>query len=176
LNEGVDAFNRWSFINRWNLDGQWQLVDTWDPNRITLRDEFTPHPNAYYGIGLLTRFNAKYSSILETTVTGFDSGDYQHVFAACLKSPSGEYTLYVVNDGQHDVEAELRLENMDAAKLYRYRITQAEHEGKNDLRLNPEQGFEGKNDRFGFSDLIPAKSISVYSSYFLNHDESGIFH
>jgi hypothetical protein len=174
LNERVDAFNRWSFINRGNLDGQWQLVDTWDPDRIFLRDEFTPHPNSYFGIGLVSRFNAKYSSVLKTTVTGGNPGGEQHVFAACLKSPAGSYTLYVINDGPAAVQADFRLEKM-AGDLHRYRITQALHEGKINVQLDPEQMFKNNRSRFEFQDNIPAKSITVYSNYLLNDGDRGIF-
>jgi hypothetical protein len=175
LNQGVDAFNRWSFINRGNLDGQWQLVDTWDSQRIALRDEFSPHPNSYFGIGLLSRFNAKFSSVLKTTVTGGYTGDDRHIFSACLKSPSGAITLYVINDGPEAIEADFKLGKMDPRNLYRYRITQALHEGKKDVRMDPEHTYKNSQGRFNFIDMIPAKSITVYSSFLLDHDDPGIF-
>ncbi|MBS0000286.1 MAG: cellulase family glycosylhydrolase [Cyclobacteriaceae bacterium] len=175
MNLGVDGFNRWSFINRGNLDGQWQLVDTWDSERIRLLDAFTPHPNSYFGIGLLSRFNAKYSSVLKTSVNGGNPEDMQRIFAACLKSPAGEYTLYVINDSPEAIPGNFKLSGMTADNLHRYRITEEAHEGKKDVVLNPEFTFKISGAGFEFSDLIPARSITAYSSYLLEHEDPGIF-
>ena len=70
LNAGVDGFNRWSFLNRGDLDGCWQFLDTWDPGQKRLLDQFVPHPNTYFVLGLLTRFLAKHSEVLKCQVDG----------------------------------------------------------------------------------------------------------
>ena len=176
LNLGVDAFNRWSFINRGNLDGQWQLVDTWDNERICLLDRFTPHPNSYYGIGLLTRFNSKYASVLETSVDGGLWEGNERVFAACTQSPGGAYTLYVINDGPETFSGQFHLKNMTRESLYRYRISREKHEAKKDIRIDPEQIYERKGTGFIFNDDLPPFSITVYSSFLLKHEARGILY
>jgi len=175
MNLCVDAFNRWSFINRGNLDGQWQLVDTWDKDRICLLDTFSPHPNSFYGIGLITRFNSKYSSILKTNVKGGSLDGYQRVFAACIKSPGGEYTLYVINDCPVEFSGRFELKKMDKNILYGYRITREKHVGEKFISINPEHTFKKEDSGYIFIDDLPAYSISVYSSFLLNHEDRGIF-
>ena len=175
LNLGVDAFNRWSFINRGNLDGQWQLVDTWDPGRICLLDTFSPHPNSFYGIGLLTRFSAKYSSILNTVVEGGTLDRQQRVYAACIRSPGGNYTLYVINDSPETFRGHFRLAPAGEEFLHRYRIYREAHEDKKMVRINPELTFRAEGSAFDFEDLLPAHSITAYSSFLLNHEDRGIF-
>lgn len=98
LNAGVDGFNRWSFINRGDLDGQWQFIETWDRRTGKLLKEFTPHPNTYFALGLLSRFTAKHSAILACKVTGGRIGEWPRVFATMLRSPKDNLTLAVIND------------------------------------------------------------------------------
>lgn len=174
LNLGVDAFNRWSFINRGNLDGQWQLVDTWDKERICLLDTFLPHPNSFYGIGLLTRFNAKYSSILKTAMEGGSLDGHQRVFAASTRSPGGNYTLYVINDSPETFQGHFRLNHMDREFLHRYRIYREAHEDHKKVMINPEQSFRKNGPVFTFKDDLPAQSITAYSTFLLNHEDHGI--
>jgi hypothetical protein len=174
LNMGVDAFNRWSFINRGNLDGQWQLVDTWDPEQICQLDTLSPHPNSFYGVGLLTRFNAKYSSVMKSRVEGGMLEGHQRVFTACTQSPGGNYTLYVINDSPEAFSANFRLNKLNQEFLYRYRINQDEHADKKNVIIDPEQSFRNKGSAFHFKDLLPAHSITVYSSFLLNHNDRGI--
>src|SRR5271165_7148431 len=80
LNAGVDGFNRWSFLNRGDLDGQWQFVETWDPRQKKLLAAFPPHPNSYFCLGLLSRFTAKYSAVLDCHVEGGRLAPWQRVF------------------------------------------------------------------------------------------------
>ena len=65
INAGVDGFNRWSFLNRGDLDGQWQFIETWDRKEKRLLQQYTPHPNTYFVLGLLSRFIAKHSDVLD---------------------------------------------------------------------------------------------------------------
>ena len=87
INEGIDGFNRWSFTNRGDLDGQWQLVRTWNPNLWDYFKNVVPEPVPYYSFGIISRFAAKHSGILETKA---DSGNY---VVAALKSP-GEKPVF----------------------------------------------------------------------------------
>ena len=70
LNSGVDGFNRWSFLNRGDLDGQWQFLETWDRKNKKMLATYTPQANTYFALGLLSRFTAKHSAVLATTVEG----------------------------------------------------------------------------------------------------------
>ena len=83
-NAGVDGFNRWSFLNRGDLDGQWQFVDTWDRKAEEAAEDFPPHPNSYFCLGLLSRFTAKHSAVLASRVEG---GSIERVAAGVLRAP-----------------------------------------------------------------------------------------
>jgi hypothetical protein len=106
-NAGVDGFIRWSFLNRGDLDGQWQFVDTWDRKNKKLLTEFTPHPNSYFALGLLSRFTAKNSTVLASQVSSAQVKGWQRVFCAAFRSPKGNLTLAIVNDAP--VEFALKL-------------------------------------------------------------------
>jgi hypothetical protein len=174
MNAGVDGFNRWSFVNRGDLDGQWQLVDTWDAKEKKLRTKFSPHPNAYYLYGLLSRFTAKRSAVSQCQVEGGVVDKHQRVFAAALRSPQGQFTLIVVNEADADWNASLAVRGLPASKtLYRYQITPAERD-RNDLAIEPGAQFKPKDGNVGFQDRIPAKSVSVYTSYRLGAQDVGI--
>lgn len=91
MEAGAGAFNRWSFTNRGDLDGQWQLIRTWDIEKKEYLRAVVVEPVAFYGYGILTRFNAKHSQVLETRVS--DNAD---VLCQTLKSPSGLLTVYML--------------------------------------------------------------------------------
>ena len=84
INAGVDGFNRWSFLNRGDLDGQWQFIETWDRRRGKLLKQYTPHPNTYFVLGLLSRFTAKHSDVLGCRV---DGGRKRHLAARFRYAP-----------------------------------------------------------------------------------------
>ncbi len=174
LNVGVDAFNRWSFINRGDLDGQWQMINTWDRKHKKLLDRFTPHANSYFMYGLLTRFTAKHSQVLECSVGGGRQGEYQRVFAAALRSPQGQLTLLVVNHGDSDWDASFTLRGwQQAGKLYRYRRTPAQRD-RADLAVVPTAEFALSGGLKKLRDRIPAASVSVYTTYERNHRDAGV--
>jgi len=174
LNVGVDGFNRWSFMNRGDLDGQWQMVDTWDRDKKTLLDRFIPHPNSYFLYGLITRFTAKHSSILATSVDGGRLNGSRHVYAAALRSPSGQLTLLVVNDAESAWNATWTLQGLDkSSQLHRYRITRRE-QGRSDLTVQSSRTFQLSRRDPSFRDRIPAFCATVYSTYLRNHTEPGV--
>jgi hypothetical protein len=177
LNAGVDGFNRWSLLNRGDLDGQWQLVDTWDAKNKRLLTTFTPHPNAYYLYGLLSRFTAKRSAVLSCGVQGGRDQDTQHVFAAAMRSPGGQVTLIVVNDAPADWKGAFDIRMGQSAKgplpLYRYRITPAQRD-RADVVVEPSAEFTLVAGEAKFEDRIPAESLSVYTTYRRSHGEPGV--
>jgi hypothetical protein len=173
INHGIDGLNRWSFLNRGDLDGQWQLIDTWDPKSGTLLQNYTPHPNAYFIYGLLSRFSAKHSDVLSTDVEGGKVDRWQRVFATTLRSPKGNLTMVVVNDAPSALEVELDLRGIQGTTtLYRYGVTEKDRD-RTDLKLDPQARFT-VSGQSSFSDQIAPTCVTVYSTYKLAHTDSGV--
>ena len=173
-NAGVDGFNRWSFLNRGDLDGQWQFVDTWDRQEKKLLADFPPHPNSYFCLGLLSRFTAKHSAVLASRVEGGKLDQCQRVFCAAFRSPRGNLTLALVNDAP----AEFHL------KLACPRLVQADPALPLPLRRSPAGpgGREGQSAERVLAgpaadelhDTLPPNSLTIYSTYKLEHDAPGV--
>jgi len=173
IRAGADGVNRWSFINRGDLDGQWQLVDTWDIARNKLLPSFTPHPNAYYMIGLLTRFIAKHSAVLASSVEGGTDSSGQQVFIVALRSLSGQHTMVIVNDAEEDWNVELGLGGLATGmKLYRYSMT-PQKKDKATVLLGPEKELQLSPQQPSFTEELPARSVVVYTTYHLQADDPG---
>jgi hypothetical protein len=174
LNTGVDGFNRWSFLNVGYLDGQWQLLETWDVKNNKLRDNYTPYPNAYYFVGLLSRYTAKHSTVLSSQVEGGTIAPHQRVFAAALRSPKGQFTLLVVNDAEQPWNAAIDIRGLPAeVRLHRYEVSRAE-KGRTDLRIEPQREFAVAKAASTFHDALKPESLTVYTTYRLQHSEPGI--
>ena len=179
---GIDGMNRWSFTNVGNLDGQWQLIDTWDTARHCLKERITPHKNAYYGLGLINRFTAKHSDVLQTIVNGgkdtiiFERLDHSkdtvhRVFATTFKKENN-FSVYITNDSENEYPLELSFS--DAGKnltLYLYEINEKDHDGKINLRIEPLAEYKTKQSIAG---LIKPRSLMVYTTYKLGADDKGI--
>ncbi len=173
-NAGVDGFNRWSFLNRGDLDGQWQLVDTWDPQAKKLLAEFEPHPNSYFCLGLLSRFTALHSAILGTRIDGGRLDDWQRVFCAAFRSPAGCLTLALVNDAPAEFQLKLTLQRMPKpASLHRYRYGEAQ-QNHADVKVHPQIELALTPQANTLEDTLPANSLTVYSTYKLEHDSPGV--
>jgi hypothetical protein len=172
LGVGVDAFGRWSFVNRGDLDGQWQLVDTWDVEAGELLPVFSPHPNSYFMFGLMSRYTAKLSDVLRVSVD--DGAVSRHVFAAALRAPSGELTILVVNDGESNRQATIRLTGLASGRvLFHYGIGPDDRD-RADLRLDPRETSALSPGLSDFVVTLPSRSIAVYSTYELSHDDPGV--
>jgi len=174
INAGVDGFNRWSFVNRGDLDGQWQLVDTWDSDANHLLSEFKPHQNVYNEIGLLSRFTAKHSSVLETRVESESlAGEKRSLVAAALRSLKGNLTVCVVNETGRDVDSTISLDGLaKKTVLYKYAITPADRD-RSDVAIRPLGKFTVGPGSTDVVDHIPATSIAVYSNYRLDAHAPG---
>ncbi len=171
---GVDGFNRWSFLNRGDLDGQWQFVDTWDPRQKKLLRDFPPHPNSYFCLGLLSRFTAKNSAVLGSGVDGGTFSDWQRVFCAALRSPRGNLTLAIVNDAPAEFDLKLTAQNLPGpTRLCRYRSGEAERD-RADVKVNPQKEFPLSPAATELRDTLPANSLTIYSTYKLEHDAPGV--
>jgi hypothetical protein len=173
-NVGVDGFNRWSFLNRGDLDGQWQLVDSWDPQAKKLLTDFPPHPNSYFCLGLLSRFTAKHSAILASQVDGGRIAEWQRVFAAAFRSPAEDLTLALVNDAPTEFPVKLTVQALPKPqRFYRYRYGEAQH-NRADATVNPEAEFSLTLEAAEMKDTLPATSLTIYSTYKLEHDAPGV--
>jgi hypothetical protein len=171
---GVDGFNRWSFLNRGDLDGQWQLVDTWDRERKRLLADYSPHPNSYFCLGLLSRFTAKHSDVLGTRVAEGQLGKWQRVFCAAFRSPAGELTLAIVNDASADFQLKLVVQGLPkAAMFYRYRYGEAEYD-RAAVHINPQREFSTGTGTAEWRDTLPQRSLTIYSTYKLEHEMPGV--
>jgi len=173
LNRGVDGMNRWSFLNRGDLDGQWQFVDTWDRKEKKLLKDFTPHPNSYFCLGLLSRFTAKNSAVLHSRVEGGKLADWQRVFSAALRSPRGNLTLAVINDAPAEFQLKLNLSGLpQPIRLCRYRYGETEQD-RADVKVDPQKEFSlGPPD--ALRDTLPSNSLTIYTTYKLGHDAPGV--
>ena len=174
LNAGADGFNRWSFINRGDLDGQWQFIETWDRQAGKLLAHYTPHPNTYFVIGLLSRFTAKHSDVLACQLDGGILDKWQRVFAVALRSPKGHLTLAIVNDGTRGFELTVTLSGLaKAAQFYRYRITDQDRD-RADLKIEPQAEFPLTVAGAASRDQLKPRSVTIYSTYKLAHSDPGI--
>lgn len=168
LSLGVDGFNRWSFTNRGDLDGQWQLVRTWNKDKWEFLPRVTPEPIPYYSYGILTRFMAKHSSVLETRVEG------DEVVAAAMRSPKGNATVYVLNKSGKEKPAILALAGMNGfSGLHKYQVTEAAI-GKDDYAMAPLESYEIHGGQGSINDTLPPQSITVYTSYRLSPNDPGV--
>lgn len=165
LDAGVHAFNRWSFTNRGDLDGQFQLIRTWNREKKEYLKNITPETSAYYSFGIITRFNAKYSKVAETIVSGNDS-----ILCRSIVSPAGKMTVYMLNKSKKNLKVELKLKHKND-KLYLYQLTK-DFTNQKDFKLNPIKSYK-KNSKSILVD-VPAKSISTLSEFYLVDEDSGI--
>lgn len=165
LNLGVDGFNRWSFVNRGDLDGQWQLIRTWDRNNKTYYSDITPEKEAFYGFAMLTRFMKKYASILKTDLSDLPDG----VKTAALINTDNGLTIIILNKNSKEEQLNIMLQNLPAYEpLYLYQVTK-EKINQPGFSLSPEQVEINE----GVKATLPAKSISVISSYNLGPEKRG---
>jgi hypothetical protein len=168
MNVGVDGFNRWSFTNRGDLDGQWQLVRTFDTNSWEYFKRVVPEPVPYFSYGILTRFMAKHSAVLQTENSNADP------VAAATQSPKGNLTVYVLNKSGAYESVQLVFANLKSPRaLYKYQVTES---AVNDphFEMNPLGQFEVTAGAPATKDKLPPMSITVYSTYKLANSEPGI--
>jgi hypothetical protein len=175
MNAGAGAFNRWSFTNQGDIDGQWQLVRTWDIDQKRYRDRVEPETFAYYGYAMLTRFTAKYSSVLPCTL-GFseDANTTGRIVAAALRSPRGALTAIFINRDKRSCKMSCHWAGIkESTQMQRYQMTEE--------RI-AEPGFAFAKDGAltltpnGADPMIelPPRSITVLTTYDLAADAPGV--
>jgi hypothetical protein len=168
LNMGIDGFNRWSFLNRGDLDGQWQLVRTWNPNLWDFKQSVEPEPVPYYSFGIITRFTAKHSSVLETL------GGSENLIATALRSPKGQLTLFLLNLSNNKMAVNIGFSAPPQALLLKgYQVTSAAV-STSGFKLEPINTVTIEKDKPALKVSIPARSITAYTTYDLDPSADGI--
>jgi hypothetical protein len=168
LNEGVDGFNRWSFVNRGDLDGQWQLVRNWHPNLWDYSKNVTPEPVPYFSYGILTRFAAKHSTVLGAVC------DNPEILVVALRSPLGQTTVYLLNKSGEERHASLTLVGVTKPLSFRqYQVTEAAV-SKPSFTLTPLDTVSANPVGNHFTAVLPGKSITAYTTFQLADDADGI--
>jgi hypothetical protein len=168
MNVGVDGFNRWSFTNRGDLDGQHQLVRTFDTNSWQYFHRVVPVPVPYFSYGILTRFMAKHSAVLQTESSNSD------LAVAALRSPRGNFTVYILNKSDANAGVRLVFTHLQLPRtLYKYQVTES---GVNDphYEMNPGGPFKVTAIEPAIEDHLARQSITVYSTYKMMSADPGI--
>ncbi len=168
LKYGIDGFNRWSFLNRGDLDGQWQLLRTWNTNQWEYFQHVEPEWVPYYAFGVFSRFTAKYSQILGCT------GGNTNVLCAAVRSPKGALTIFVLNISPKRQKARLSLEGVSRLSLLnKYQITERALQNSS-YAMSPLRRLSLPAANAVVSDVLPPRSITAYTAYYLRHSDFGI--
>jgi hypothetical protein len=166
MEEGVSAFNRWSFTNRGDLDGQWQLIRTWDFENRKYLKQVEIEPEAFYGYGIITRFCVKHSEIVSSKIVG-DS----NLLSQTLKSPSGQLTTYILNRDDKSANISIKINGKANQDFYVYRVTEMEIRNP-DFKMNSIQHFKlPVSEEIIFT--MPPQSIYAISQYNLEYSDPG---
>ena len=123
---------------------------------------------------MLSRFTAKNSTVLASRVEGGKLAEWQRVFCCAFRSPGGNLTLAIVNDAPAKFQLYLAFEGRPKpARFYRYRYGEAERD-RADLKVNPQPGFSPAPEANEWQDSLPRNSLTIYSTYKLEHDAPAI--
>ena len=168
LRSGVDGLNRWSFTNRGDLDGQWQIVRTWDPKARAYLDRVTPEPVPYFGFGLLTRFFARHSSIVDVQVES-SPALANDLLAAAVTSPKGRLTAFILNQGPEPADSSIVVPGAKTP-LFVYQIV--ERDLAEGTTLAPKARLAPSASPHALQ--LPARSLTVLTAFDLGPDDPGI--
>ena len=116
--------------------------------------------------GQITTQDGQHTSVLETKLTGELDPHGRQVVAAALRSASGETTVLVVNESYRAASAQVEVSPL-SKPLRRYQVTTADR----DRDFAP---VSATVRPASFEDLLPALSITVYTTYDLRDDEPGV--
>jgi len=168
LNVGVDGLNRWSFTNRGDLDGQWQLVRTWDRDRKAFLNEVLPEPVPYYGFGILTRFVAKGSRVVDCRVAGSEK-EGPGPLATAVLSPGGQLTVLVLNVTAERARASFEISGGPPSPLHVYQVEEGTLGFS--FRMEPLRALaSGKPAEL----TLPARSVTVLTTFERAHGDDGV--
>ncbi len=168
MNLGVDGFNRWSFTNRGDMDGQWQLVNTYDLKTKKYTKHVVPETEAYYGFAMLTRFMAKYASVLSLKSDQKLDG----LVMTAYKNSDGNLSVLVVNNRKDQVSVDIALENFSSKQsFYLYQLSESLVKTP-DFKLNPINTFKN-SEKLNKIQILP-ESITVLTTNGLFHANVGV--
>ncbi len=168
LNLGVDGMNRWSFVNRGDLDGQWQLIHTWDRRKKQYLGKILPEHAAYFGFAIISRFIGKYSSVIQSTA----EPALPEIQTAAVINRTGELNILFLNNGGFPKLVAVDIKGHDAKRnMFLYQVTQ---KLVSDTRFSLEPAETLPNEKGKRVIILPKKSISVLTNYYLTSDDSGI--
>jgi hypothetical protein len=138
-----------------------------------LLKDYAPKPNGYFVYGLISRLTAKHSTLVSSDVIGGAIRGTSRVFAAALRSPKGHLTWIVVNDAPHPWSGRFHTASAKHSRLYQYRVTRAEKDNPR-LKVVPAEKARMKSGTAEFDDVLPAMSLTVYSTRRLGPDDCGV--
>ncbi len=167
LNQKVDAINRWSFTNRGDLDGQWQLITTYDRTNKRYVGNIQPEKEAYYGIGIITRFLAKYAKVIKTKT----DNDNEHLHYVALVNPDDKLVMFLLNKNEKSQRVKLSFKANAPEVLHHYFVTENKIREVEDP-VKPTL-IDPVNSNSLIIDLAP-KSISTITEYSLDPSDQGI--
>jgi len=99
---------------------------------------------------------------------------WRRVFAVLLRSPGGNLTLAVLNDAPRAFELSVEAKNLTVdGKLYRYSVSEADKD-RADLKMDSHPGAQLAPAHPNFRDSLTARSLTIYSTYRLDHQDDGI--
>jgi hypothetical protein len=144
---------------------------------------------------MLTRFSAKHSAILKSTISGgmwpeFEAtykrtptssekwpafeASYGGMNLVALRSPKRNLTCIVLNKEAAERELVLRLNGIgETATLHCYQVTESEIT-RAAFKLDSGKSFQVSAATPVIKDKLPPASITVYSTYSLKHSDAGV--
>ena len=145
-----------------------ELVRTFDPQKWDYLKRVAPEPVPYYSYGILSRFMASHSAVLDTKTQP------PSIAAAALRSPKGNLTIYALNRGGGAKHLRIGVSNLEGSRvLYKYQVTEWTV-GALGYHMDPIRSFAVSPVQPELSDQVPGESITVYSTLKLTHADPGI--
>jgi hypothetical protein len=121
----------------------------------------------------MSRFTAKHSDVLLTTVSDARRKDWQRVYCGAFRSPAGNLTIAVVNDSADEFAMKLSWASTTPQKrFFRYRYGKPQFD-RADVQVNPEKEFSAAKGS-GWTDVLPPQSLTIYSTYELKNNDAGV--
>jgi hypothetical protein len=105
-------------------------------------------------------------------VKGGRQGAHPRVFAEALRSSKGQVSCFVLNDAPAAWTASLSFKGLAGRPLHKYQVTEKTKD-RPDLRVEPSPAPAPKADGT-FADELPPRSLTVYTTYKLSHEDAGI--
>jgi hypothetical protein len=123
---------------------------------------------------LFSHLNGAVSAVVQCGTEGGMVGNLQRVFAATLQSGGGETTMIVLNDAPSEWQAAFALKGIQKdIPLYKYQIPTGQRD-RADLKIDPVRELSLSSGAGTFRDILPASSVTIFTSYRLTHSDPGV--